>query len=88
MSVDNTSATVANNTTEFYIINPIVRTFLLAVYVPIFTCSSVGLFVLHRYLQKESGPSNPFLKMVVKVTSIGAGLGKGNSRLTLFVLNS
>ena len=88
MSVDNTSATVANNTKEFSVINPIVRTVLLAVYVPIFTCSSVGLFVLYRYFQKESGPSNLFLKMLVKVTSIGAVLGKGNSRLKLFVLNS
>ena len=88
MSVDNTSATVANTTAEFSVINSIVRAVLLTVYVPIFICSSVGLFVLYKYLQRESGPSNPFLKMVVKVTSIGAVLGNGNSRLKLFVLNS
>ena len=70
------NASTTNSTTEFSVINPIVRTVLLAVYVPIFTCSSVGLFVLYKYLQKESGPSSPFLKMVVKVTSIGAVLGK------------
>ena len=65
-----------NSTTEFSLINPIVRTVLLVVYIPIFTISSLGLFVLYKYIQKGSGPSSPFLKMIVKVTSIGAVLGK------------
>ena len=70
------NASAVANSTEISVINPIVKTFLLAVYIPIFTCSSFGLFVLYKYHQKESGPSSPFLKMVVKVTAIGAVLGK------------
>ena len=74
-----TTTTTNENFTETMsvtIINPTVRAFLLVAYFPIFIFSFAGLFVLYKYLQKESGPSSPFLKTVVKVTSVGAILGK------------
>ena len=80
------NASAVANYTEISVINPIVKTFLLAVYIPIFTCSSFGLFVLYKYHQKESGPSSPFLKMVVKVTAFGAVLGKEIFTYEIFFL--
>ena len=85
MSVNTSAAT--NSTTKFSVVNPIVRTFLLVVYIPIFMGSSLGLLVLYKYHQKESGPSSPFLKMIVKVTAIGAVLGKEIFTLNFFLPN-
>ena len=56
-------------------VEPHVRIFLLATYVPIFLFSIVGLLILARYLKKKPCAVSPFLNVVVMVMFVGVLVG-------------